>query len=70
MDELELLPCPFCGGKAVLVPFSICSGKIACVGDCRFESAKYWDNMLNHDEKKWSEKAIEAWNRRASNEKT
>ena len=65
-DMAELKPCPFCGGEAVLVSHSVCSGEIACVGDCNFTSAKFWDNMLNHEvEKKWTEKAIEAWNRRA-----
>jgi hypothetical protein len=67
MDKLKL--CPFCGGKAVLVPLSICSGMIACVGSCRFESAKFWDNLLDHEVKKnWTEKAAEAWNRRVGDE--
>ena len=66
---MELKPCPFCGGEAILVPFSNCSGEIACIGDCHFESAKFWDNMLGHEaEKKWSEKAIEAWNRRVGDD--
>lgn len=68
-DSQELKQCPFCGGEAVLLPLSGCSGKIACIGDCNFESAKFWDNMLNHEvDKAWSEKAAEAWNRRAGDD--
>ena len=65
---MKLRNCPFCGGETVLVPLSACSGQIACVGDCHFESAKYWDNMLHEEEKKWFEKAAEAWNRRVSDD--
>ena len=67
MAMTELKPCPFCGGKAILVALSVCSGYIACIAECHFESAKFWDNMLEHEEeKKWFKKAIEAWNRRVN----
>ena len=66
---MDLKPCPFCGGEAVLIPFSSCSGEIACVGDCRFETAKYWDDPMTAGENertKWHEIATKAWNRRAT----
>ena len=67
IDEV-LKPCPFCGGESVLVPLSSCSGEIACIGECHFESAKYWDEPMTRpagERRKWREIAIEAWNRRA-----
>ena len=70
-DVVELKPCPFCGGEAVLVPFSSCSGEIACIGDCNFESAKFWDEPMTNpreaERRKWYEIAAEKWNRRADN---
>lgn len=38
---------------------------VACVGDCKIKTSKYWDNMFNHEvNEKWNDKAIQAWNRR------
>ncbi len=65
MDELKL--CPFCGGKAVIVATSSCSGHIACVGECGMNTAKFWDSPMTAHEserKKWHEIATVAWNRR------
>ena len=65
MMKSDLCLCPFCGGNAILVPHSVCSGTVECIGECGFKSAKFWDNMLNHEQKeKWSDKAAKAWNRR------
>lgn len=66
VEEMEeLKKCPFCGGDAVLVATSVCSGFVSCVGDCKIATSKYWDTMLNHETKeKWSDKVIKAWNRR------
>ena len=64
----ELKPCPFCGGEAVLVPTSTCSGYIACVGVCEMKTVKFWDEPMAVAEKertKWHEIASVAWNRRA-----
>lgn len=66
----ELKPCPFCGGEAILVPHSTCSGTVVCIGDCRFSSCKFWDDPMTDpakDRKKWSDIATEKWNRRADN---
>lgn len=65
MDEIYLKPCPHCGGEAVLCATSSCSGFISCVGDCRIETGKFWDTLLEHEVKEsWKTKAIKLWNRR------
>lgn len=68
MDNLK--PCPFCGGNAVLIAYSTCSGAVGCV-KCLFRSDKYWDEPMTSpkdERKKWKEVAAEAWNRRVSDE--
>ena len=63
----ELRPCPFCGGKSVLVPLASCHGYIACIGECGFHSGDYWDEPMTEKESnitKWNEIATKAWNRR------
>lgn len=70
MAELE--SCPFCGGKSVLVPLSMCSGYVACIGVCKMKTAKFWDDPMTEPEKeriKWHEIATAAWNRRAEDGK-
>lgn len=65
MGDKEMKKCPFCGGEAILIPTSRCSGYIACVGKCGIETSKFWDNLLEHEaEKSWKEKALEIWNKR------
>ena len=67
MNE-ELKPCPFCGGKAEIsvgrfdgkdTSFVLCT-KCEARGEFFVVSPKYASD----------EKAIEAWNRRAKNERT
>ena len=68
MSELE--HCPFCLGRAVLVPTSVCSGHISCIGECGMETAKFWDSPMTSTESqrtKWYEIASAAWNRRPQN---
>lgn len=65
MDELR--GCPFCGGQAVYIATSSCSGHIACVGDCRMRTDKYWDTPMTNgatERTKWHDVAAAAWNRR------
>ena len=57
MNDKNLKPCPFCGGQAVFVPLSTCSGYIACV-DC---------NIAIKNGETWDEKAAKMWNRRCEN---
>lgn len=63
----KLKPCPFCGGKSILVTLASCHGFVTCIGDCGFRSGDYWDDPMTHEENngtKWSEIATKAWNRR------
>lgn len=65
--ETELERCPFCLGKAILVPTSVCSGYISCIGECGMATKKFWDEPMSEpaeSRKKWHEIAVEAWNRR------
>lgn len=65
---MNLKPCPFCGGEAICVAHSICSGVIVCL-ECGFETKKYWDDPMTADKnerKGWKEIAYEQWNRRAN----
>ena len=63
MTKIELKPCPFCGGAAVMQEgtskenYKACCGDLACIGSHIYK----W-----HPTK---EKAAEAWNRRARDEK-
>lgn len=65
MDDKNLKPCLFCGGQAVFVPLSTCSGYIACV-DCNIAIKTVWDDRLNRikNGETWDEKAAKMWNRR------
>lgn len=68
----ELKPCPFCGGEAILVPHSPCSGTVVCIGDCCFSSCEFWDDPMTDpakDRKKWNDIATEKWNRRTGSDK-
>lgn len=63
----QLKTCPFCGGKAILVTLSSCRGYVACIGDCGFKSADFWDEPMTGKERaefKWNELATKSWNRR------
>ena len=82
-NNQELKPCPFCGGEAVFATRSNNSGhhhvgfsfEINCK-DCGIKLPKWYNveffltesgeiDLLNDERKK----AIEAWNRRAENER-
>jgi hypothetical protein len=66
--ENELKACPFCGGKAVRVVTSTCSGYVYCAG-CDMATHKFWDDPMSEPEenrKKWHEVATMAWNRRCN----
>lgn len=70
MKYNDLKPCPFCGGEAILVPHSTCSGEVACIGDCGCSTRTFWDDPMTgpaKDRKKWSDIATEKWNRRTDN---
>lgn len=67
---MELKNCPFCGGKAIFIPLSSCSGYIACVGTCGMNTGRYWDEPMTEQKEnraKWRDRALEAWNRRVNN---
>lgn len=67
---MELKECPFCGGKAILVPLSNSSGYIACIGKCDMKTGTYWDEPMKEPKEnrtKWHDLATAAWNRRANN---
>ena len=59
---IELKPCPFCGGEAILFADTFDDGKIFVV-NAHCDSCGATGNDF-HDEKQ----AIEAWNRRVENE--
>lgn len=65
MAEIELKPCPFCGGKATFKneQFYGCNAVIVICNDCMAKS-KYCTGAYLYDQ------AAEAWNRRADNEKS
>lgn len=68
---MELKTCPFCGGKAILVTLSSCSGHIACIGDCGMNTQRFWSEPMTapkESRKPWHELAVETWNRRIADE--
>lgn len=67
MNSIELKPCPFCGGEAVLIATSNCSGYVSCTR-CGIKTNKYWDESMSMPEKerkKWYTYVAKLWNRRA-----
>lgn len=82
MADLQLKPCPFCGGHAEMVRKQIyldhgyrvdCTqcgarGTVVLVNHPKFT---YYglDESTRYTEQQAKEKVIEAWNRRADNEK-
>lgn len=67
---MELEKCTFCGGKAILVSLSECSGYISCIGECGINTGRYWDDPMTEPKEnrtKWQELATAAWNRRPDN---
>lgn len=66
MGKLELKPCPFCGGKAEIATGSVFMWEhIIVCKNCGASSKTVIGITLSQAR----EKAIEAWNRRVSNER-
>ena len=72
MKETELKPCPFCGGKDIRKTTTLSYCQITC-RNCRVSlqrelyMGKY--ECLAEAEADFGIKAINAWNRRADNDK-
>lgn len=62
MEEIELKPCPFCGGAAKLILHNSIGG-VRCP-ECGVLGACFMDKFTQGD---GLQKAVEAWNRRADN---
>lgn len=66
MNETELLPCPFCGGQAILKCITDVSAPaaddwwVSCIG-CRVERPSTRKSEIVHSR----DEAIAAWNRRS-----
>lgn len=54
-EMMELKPCPFCGGKAVVVPLTFFKEYFAVCSKCHIEQGHLY---------KSERAAVEAWNRR------
>ena len=64
MDRLtELLPCPFCGDNHATTTYTI-DGRLAVCTSCGAKSGNYYHGPKNQPSA--DERAIAAWNRRAS----
>jgi Lar family restriction alleviation protein len=63
VTKIKLLPCPFCGGEAIVVKTESCGRYIGC-WDCGGRTEEFETDYAGsaHD------KAIAAWNRRAGND--
>lgn len=70
---MELKPCPFCGGEAVLIKRSACVGHGDYCNEffvtCKKCHARgdVFDDYLCELHEKLAREATEAWNRRADN---
>jgi Lar family restriction alleviation protein len=61
MKNIDLKPCPFCGGKASIYhsAFFTCEAKVMCP-TCRLQTATYKEPIMENAI--WF--AVNAWNRR------
>ena len=71
MQEIELKPCPFCGGKAVVKATTKRIGfAIWCeCSECNAKTVGYYPNIEKEDDslaniENCKNRAIELWNRR------
>ena len=68
---MELKSCPFCGGKATLIPLGESLGYVSCIGECMIRTSVFWDEPMKAPKEKrtpWKEDATSAWNRRIADE--
>ena len=70
MENKELLPCPFCGGKAELATINNLGhdiiGVVVRCKNCRSEGSGFAYGDMSTEENKQTEKAITAWNTRTN----
>jgi Lar family restriction alleviation protein len=72
----ELKPCPFCGGEAIIkATVKSCGFTIWCACKCGAQTEGFCPDTNKEDDtmeniEKCKKRAIEAWNRRANDEKT
>ena len=62
MAEIKLLPCPFCGGEAIIDRDEIFCD--SCHLQMRYENRIYSMEAMNYEEAR--EQTFEAWNNRAT----
>ena len=71
MDN-ELKPCPFCGGRAIIVPTLLIlnesGGPCWTAGCTDSDCISYW-KLQEKQPKQTRGEAVSAWNRRAGNER-
>ena len=74
MKDKELLPCPFCGGKAELATINNLGhdiiGVVVRCKNCHSEGSSFKYGYMSPEENERTEKAIAAWNNRANSRET
>ncbi len=65
LDELELKPCPFCGGEALLIQSDIDGMSYVTCNRCLCKTADVYYYAVDCP----NEKAAEKWNKRVENDK-
>ena len=72
MKEIELKPCPFCGGEARLVTYTTSGVPHRCAAYCECEKcgAEAASRVDTSGDGEFLFKAIDIWNRRADDGQT